>query len=165
MKTVLAPIDFSSVSQRVIGEATTIARAIGARLVLLHVVQLPAVVGSGVSEADLPKGFCLQAEKDAANRLAELQRQLRAEGVTAHVVRDVGRPGERIVAEAERLEADYLVMGSHGHGAFYDLIVGSTTMRVLREAKCTVAIVPPAGEKSRQAKRPARLGSGRRQAD
>ncbi|MEO5959716.1 MAG: universal stress protein [Opitutaceae bacterium] len=155
MKTVLAPIDFSLVSERVIGEATVIARAIGARLVLLHVVQLPAVVGTGVTETELPKGFCLQAEKDASIRLADLQRQLRSDGVTAHVIHEVGRPGEKIVAQAERLEADYLVLGSHGHGAFYDLIVGSTTTRVLKEARCIVAIVPPAETKSRRAKAPA----------
>jgi nucleotide-binding universal stress UspA family protein len=35
------------------------------------------------------------------------------------------------------------VMGSHGHTAFYDLLVGSTTHAVLKRAKCPVVIVPP----------------------
>jgi nucleotide-binding universal stress UspA family protein len=33
-------------------------------------------------------------------------------------------------------------MGSHGHTALYDLLVGSTTHQVLRKAKCPVVIVP-----------------------
>jgi nucleotide-binding universal stress UspA family protein len=144
MKTVLAPIDFSDISRRVIDEAIVIARVIGARLVLLHVVQLPSLLGSGVAEDDLPVGFHLQAERDAITRLAKLQKQLRDEGVTAHVIHQVGLPGEKILEQAERLEADYLVMGSHGHGALYELIVGSTTMGILKQAACPVAIVPPA---------------------
>jgi universal stress protein A len=144
MKTVLAPIDFSDISRSVIDEAITIARGMHARLVLLHVVQLDSIVGTGVTESDLPSGFKAQAEKDARSRLAELQKQLRDEGVTAHAVHTVGSPGDQILAQADRLEADYIVMGSHGHGALYDLLIGSTTTRVLKEGGCPVAIVPAA---------------------
>jgi nucleotide-binding universal stress UspA family protein len=142
MKTVLAPIDFSPVSRQVIDEAITIARGIDARLVLLHVVQLPAVLGTGVDEKDLPVAFRLQVESDAVKNLGSLQRQLRDEGVTAHAVHQVGVPGEQILEQADRLDADYIVIGSHGHGAFYDLIVGSTTSRVVTRAKCPVMIIP-----------------------
>ena len=152
MKTVLAPIDFSDISRNVIDEAIVIARAIGARLVLLHVVQLPSLLGTGVTESDLPDGFHAQAEAEAVSRLSQLQKQLRDEGVTAHVIHQVGSPGERILEQAERLDADYLVMGSHGHGALYDLMVGSTTTRILKRAKCRVAIVPPAGKTRREAR-------------
>jgi len=34
------------------------------------------------------------------------------------------------------------VLGSHGHTAFYDLLVGSTTHGILLRAKCPVLIVP-----------------------
>jgi nucleotide-binding universal stress UspA family protein len=142
MKTVLAPIDFSSVSRQVVDEAIAIARRLDARLVLLHVVQLPAVLGTGVTENDLPASFRLQVESDAVRQLGGLQRQLRDEGVTAHVIHQVGSPGERILEQADRLDADYIVMGSHGHGAFYDLIAGSTTSRVVTRAKCPVMIIP-----------------------
>ncbi len=147
MKTVLAPIDFSLVSRRVVDEAISVARAIGGRLVLLNVITpLPVLSESAEGE---PEGFTTRAEKNAASRLAELQKQLRDEGVTAHAVHRIGPAGERILEQAERLEANYIVMGSHGHGAFYDLIVGSTTMRVLKQAVCPVVIVPPANRISR----------------
>ena len=144
MKTILAPIDFSEISRCVIDEAITIARSLHARLVLLNVVQLASILGTGVTESDLPAGFYAQAEKDARSQLAELQKQLRDEGVTAHAIHTVGSPGEQIIAQADRLAADYIVMGSHGHGALYELLIGSTTKCVLKQACCPVAIVPPA---------------------
>ena len=55
-----------------------------------------------------------------------------------------------IVEQAEKSRADYIVMGSHGHTAFYDLLVGSTTHGVLMRAKCPVLIVPAAKEKKRR---------------
>ncbi len=151
MKTVLAPIDFSSISERVLDEAIEIARGIGGRLVLLNVVVAPAIVVSKFAQPPGVAGFSLQAEKDAGERLLVLQRQLRDQGVTAHAVHQVGLPGECILEQAERLVADYIVMGSHGHGALYDLIVGSTTKRVLKQARCPVVIVPPATKEPREA--------------
>ena len=38
-----------------------------------------------------------------------------------------GAPSPHIIEQAQRVSADYIVMGSHGHTALYDLIVGSTT--------------------------------------
>jgi nucleotide-binding universal stress UspA family protein len=143
MKTVLAPIDFSSISQRVVDEAIVIARAVGARLVLLHVVQGTKDLAGHPDDLEVAGKVASRAVTDATSRLSELQHRLHGEGVTAHVVHRVGQPGEQIVEQAERLEADYIVMGSHGHGAFYDLLVGSTTTRVLKQATCAVAVVPP----------------------
>ncbi len=52
------------------------------------------------------------------------------------------------ILEAARIcEADYIVMGSHGHNAFYDLLVGTTTHGVMRKAPCPVVIVPTAKNK------------------
>ena len=44
--------------------------------------------------------------------------------------------------QAKKLGADYIVMGSHGHTALYDLLVGSTTHGVLMRAACPVVITP-----------------------
>jgi nucleotide-binding universal stress UspA family protein len=49
---------------------------------------------------------------------------------------------ESIVAEAQRLNADMIVVGSHHHGALYNLVVGSVTGDVLKRAKCPVLVVP-----------------------
>ena len=52
------------------------------------------------------------------------------------------------IEQAERLTADYIVIGSHGHTAFYDLLVGSTASGVLKSASCPVVIVPHGAKRS-----------------
>ncbi len=152
MKTVLAPIDFSRISGRVIAEAIALARAIGARLVLLHVVTPVPVIGSVPTLIVASGEYATAADRDAAKKLAKLQRSLRDEGVTAHAVHDNGDARMCIVAQAERLSADYIVMGSHRRTAFHDLLVGGTASGVLKSASGRVVIVPP-GAKDGSGKR------------
>jgi universal stress protein A len=142
MKTVLAPIDFSPVSERVVERAIALARATGARLVLLHIVAPLPIIGKNLALTAVGAELAAAAEKGAANKLAKLQRSLRDEGVTAHAVHVRGDPRECIVEQAERLTADYIVIGSHGHTAFYDLLIGSTANGVLKRASCPVVIEP-----------------------
>ena len=47
-----------------------------------------------------------------------------------------------ILKTAEEQRADFIVMGSHGHTAFYDFLVGSTTHGVLKSAPCPVVVLP-----------------------
>lgn len=143
MKTVLAPIDFSDVSNQVVAAAVELACGVGGRLVLLHVTQPQPRLGGDAALAESGAEFASLAEGDAHRRLHQLQEELRARGVAAHAVLRIGQPGECITHQAERLAADYIVIGSHGHTAFYDLIVGSTTTRVLQEARCRVMVVTP----------------------
>ena len=83
-------------------------------------------------------------EKNAARELEKLEEKLKADFVTTESVQVTGAPVPHIVEQAEKCGADYIVMGSHGHTAFYDLLVGSTTHGVLLRAKCPVVIVPAA---------------------
>lgn len=142
MKTILAPIDFSESSQIVIAESVKLARATDARVVLLNVIQpLPGTASEfGFSEATAK--IAAAAMQNAVQRLAHIQRQLSDHGFTVETFHTVGVPGAAIVARAQEFRASYIVIGSHGHGAFYDLIVGSTTSRVLKEATCPVLVVP-----------------------
>jgi nucleotide-binding universal stress UspA family protein len=41
------------------------------------------------------------------------------------------------------VKADYVIMGSHGHGKLYDFLVGSTASGIIKKATCGVIIVPP----------------------
>lgn len=142
MKTFITPIDFSEGTEHVIAQASTLVRAFGGRLVLLHVI---APLPAAASEFD-PPVISVQLNRDVAwetdDRLARLQARLRAQGITTTSRHVTGNPGPEILAQARELGADYIVMGSHGHGSIYDLIVGSTTSRVLRDGTCPVIVVP-----------------------
>ena len=152
MKTVLAPIDFSRVSERVITEAIELARAIGARLVLLHVVAPVPLIGTAPRLIAAGDEFAAVADREAAKKLTKLQRSLRDEGVTAHAVHVGGDARVGIIAQAERLSADYVVMGSRGRTAFSNMLVGSTASGVLKHASCRVVLVPPRVKDVRKAK-------------
>jgi nucleotide-binding universal stress UspA family protein len=142
MKTILAAVDFSDSTLAVMTEAIALARAMNAKLLALHVVQPPIMTGDEFG-TQMSAEYAANASESAAKRLAILQKQLQvAEGATVETTHVLGSPGERILEVARTSGADYLVLGSHGRGAFYDLVVGSTTGHVLRSASCPVVIVP-----------------------
>lgn len=142
MKTILAPIDFSPASESVVAEATALARALDGRVVLLTVIQPPTVMTEYAPLlADIAE-VTAAGEKNASRQLAVIEGNLAEEGIPSDSLQFVGAPIPHIVEQAENLKADYIVMGSHGHTALYDLLVGSTTHGVLMRAKCPVVIVP-----------------------
>ncbi len=143
MKTILAPVDFSDVSDPVVSAAAALAKAVKARLVLLTVVQPPVFTAEYTALMDNIAEITALGEKSAAKHLEKLQARLARDGVTVETVQFSGAPVVHIVEQAEKYDADYIVMGSHGHTAIYDLLVGSTTHGVLKRAKCPVVIVPP----------------------
>jgi len=63
-------------------------------------------------------------------------------GVDATALMVQGQTAESILKEADRLKAELIVIGSHGHGAVHHLLVGSVSEHVLRKAKCPVLVVP-----------------------
>jgi nucleotide-binding universal stress UspA family protein len=53
----------------------------------------------------------------------------------------IGIPEEKILQEVDKGDFDVVVMGTHGHGAFADAMMGSTARRVLRRSKKPVLVV------------------------
>lgn len=151
MKTILVPLDLSPAAVKVCDAACDLAKLIGARPILLHVVQPPPVFMSEVYAFDAGQLTELgaAAEKNAVRKLRALTRHCAKRDVRVTTVQRSGVPVTAILAKARSLRARYIVMGSHGHGAMYDLLVGSTTHGVLKQAPCPVLIVPPAAPRSR----------------
>lgn len=142
MKTILVPVDLSAAATEVCDAACVFARRLGARLLLLHVVQPPPVMVAEIYALDAgqTEEMLVAAEQAGAGRLRELAARCKKRGVKARTIHRVGLPVIEILARAEK--AAYIVMGSHGHGAMYDLLVGSTTHGVLQKAACPVVVVP-----------------------
>ena len=142
MKTIVAPVDFSGATEAVLTEAMSLARAVEGRVVLLTVIQPPAITNEYSALMDNLAEIVAAGEKNAAKRLAELEARLQAEKIPVETIQINGPPIRVIVEQAKKLAADYIVMGSHGHTALYDLLVGSTTHGVLMRATCPVVITP-----------------------
>lgn len=66
---------------------------------------------------------------------------LERHGVTAKCLWKTGKPGELIAKMADDDKFDLVVMGSHGHGALMNLVVGSVATQVLAGCKVPVLVV------------------------
>ncbi len=144
MKTVLAPIDFSAATSLVIEEAAQLAASLSAEVVLFHCVPPPTVKGDyGLPMEDLQE--VTDAAREAADlKLKEALALLTDKGIKATYQLTSGGAAASIVSAANDINAAYIIMGSHGHTALYDLLVGTTHHAVLKDSPCPVVIVPPA---------------------
>jgi nucleotide-binding universal stress UspA family protein len=143
MKTILAAVDSSSMREAVVAESIALARGGAGRVVLLTIVQPPVLTSEYAPVVENFPELIAAGEKAAATLLAGARKSVESGGVPVETVQAAGAPVTHILEQAEKHRADYIVMGSHGHTAFYDLLVGSTTHGVLMRAKCPVVIVPP----------------------
>ncbi len=146
MKTILTPVDFSPATAHVIDAAIDLASAVDGKVVLLHANQPPTVTADYGLAVENVQEIISVTEKASARQLEHLLRQLSDRGVDASSATASGPAVSSIVNKAKELEAAYIVMGSHGHTALYDLLVGSTTHGVLKKAPCPVLIIPPKAE-------------------
>lgn len=151
MKTILAPVDFSSVTEAVIEAAQLLAQATHARILILTIVQPPVITGDLAMLEDISE-IIAASEKTAARQLKRLAQRIETPALQVETICLTGSPAGLILEQANKSDADYLVMGSHGHTALYDLLLGSTTHEVLRQARCPVMIVPPPIKKAEQRK-------------
>jgi nucleotide-binding universal stress UspA family protein len=142
LKTILAPVDFSSATDAVVSEAARLAAAIKGQVVLLSIIQPPVITTEYAPLMENMAEITAAGEKAAAKHLARLQEVLQKQDVPTEAVQLNGAPVPHIIEQAKKFAADYIVMGSHGHTALYDLLVGSTTHGVLLRATCPVVIVP-----------------------
>ena len=143
MKTFLVPIDFSAVTEDVIDTAVSFARAFAGKVALIHVVQPPVVTSEFALPVEVLQEAIAAGERAATAKLDGFVARFRTAGIECEAIVRHGPPVTMIREEAERVKADYVIMGSHGHGKLYDFLVGSTASGVMKRAKCGIVIVPP----------------------
>ncbi len=138
--TIVAATDFSPASEQALAYAEALAREFGSRLHLLHVVADP-MLAAAWSEAyayDLDK-LAERMRVDAVRLLAE--RAAKISGVVVTHEATIGKPADTIVAIASDLDADLIVVGTHGRSGVSHLLLGSIAERVVRTASCPVLTV------------------------
>ncbi len=160
MKRILVPIDFSDVTPPVIDLARQLAKGLGAEIDLVHVKELtaaatPGTLGYGLagmpelapmSGLPLP-GFepmpeAISEDEDQTSKLAKWQEEIARDGIKVSLHEPTGAVAEEILNQADELNSDLIVMGTHGHGAMYNLLVGSATKGVLKHSTRPVLLVP-----------------------
>jgi nucleotide-binding universal stress UspA family protein len=142
IETILVPVDFSDATDRVIAVAKQYARAFGSRIVLLHVCEPePDFIGYEPGPVVVRENIADAMRRDQKT-LDELKAKYDEPEIELKALQIQGPAVEKIVFEAREQNAGLVVMGSHGHGAIYNLLVGSVTEAVLKHVPCPVLIVP-----------------------
>lgn len=142
MKNILAPIDFSPVSQNVLRFATVQARAFGAKLWLLHIAAPdPDFVGFKVGPSYVREQLADELRREHAD-LQAMAADLVKLGINAEALMVQGPTTDTLLVVATRVEAELIVMGSHGKGALMRALLGSVSEQVLRESPVPVMVVP-----------------------
>ena len=161
MKRLVVPIDFSDATPRVIDLARQLAKALDAEIHLVHVKELTAnafgagtlgygLAGmpelapmSGVPVPGLdPMPQPIGETEDQKSKLARWQKEIAQDGIKVTLHEPSGSVADEILDQANAVEADLIVMGTHGHGAMYNLLVGSATKGVLKHATRPLLLVP-----------------------
>lgn len=148
MKNILVPVDFSDATDGVVARATDLAKALQAHITLLHVAAPePDFVGYEPGPQSV-RDTVAKHVHDEHKQLQALEKMASGQGVQVTSLLIQGYTAEKILKECERLKPEMVVMGSHGHSALHNLLVGSVTEGVLRAATCPVVIVPRAKSSS-----------------
>jgi nucleotide-binding universal stress UspA family protein len=154
IRRILAPTDFSELSERGVAEAASLAGSFGAELVLLHVVE-PAVMGGDLYGAAAMATVLEQVQQSSRQALARAVDKIKKRGHRCRGVIANGGAATTIVDTAARLRIDLIVLATHGRSGFSHLLLGSVAERVVRSAACPVLTVPSSSTR-RARKRPNR---------
>lgn len=142
MKNILVAIDFEETSNAVLERATELVSASAGKLWLIHVAAPdPDFVGqdAGPQSVRDPGAGWLPEEQRALQGTAAI---LRDRGLDTTALLVYGPTVATILKEARKLDADLIVMGSHGRGALLRTLLGSTCEGVLHRTEIPILIVP-----------------------
>jgi nucleotide-binding universal stress UspA family protein len=143
LQTILCPVDFSDPSHQALQQAAALAAWYGAKVIALHVHQpalaaVAALAGGGAADEEWTTDF------------GEVRDRIRVDAAaftdaSVELVPDVsgGEPADAIVAYAQSVPADLIVMGTRGKSGLQHLMLGSVTENVLRKAGCPVLTLSP----------------------
>jgi nucleotide-binding universal stress UspA family protein len=141
LERIVVATDFSQAATHAVQRAALLAQQGGAALHLLHVVYpLDLYPGQAIAAEFLLDEQALQAE--SGNRLDLLATLLREQfGIAVEAATRIGRAYTEIANYAVTKAVDLIVVGARGENPLLDLLLGSTTSRLLRVASCPVLIV------------------------
>jgi nucleotide-binding universal stress UspA family protein len=122
-QTIVAGVDRSDAAEPVVDAASWLASRLDTRLLVVHAVEEPVEEAQELLESLRAR---LPGADDTSVRLVE------------------GSPAERLMEVADDEDAELLVVGSRGRGAIGSAVLGGVSRKLARDARCPVAVVPPA---------------------
>lgn len=133
IKEILVPVDFSDCSRKAFMYAIPFAKQFDATITVLHVA--PYIMQSpGIAFEET------QIIEDCRKGLDNLTKELSGLAKVRTVFR-MGNAASEIVEVAREIQADILIMSTHGKSGLMHVFLGSTAERVVRHAPCPVLVV------------------------
>lgn len=140
LRKILVPIDFSECSRKALQYAVPLAQQFQASLILVYVMPVHYYVGSEFGPVDVPL-----PEVELLRSSEEQLAQLAAREIGGRVVSECrvmrGQPVHELVRAAGEVEADLILLSTHGHTGLKHVLLGSVTENVVRYAPCPVLVV------------------------
>jgi len=140
-RSILCGVDGSTDARLALRTAARVSAQLGARLVVAHVVQLP----DRSSRLGPKTMVSIGAGLEAAVKM--LERLLEEEGLPDVDQRvEYGFPADRLADLADEEDAELIVVGLRGRGAFKAAFLGSVSTELIGVSRCPVLVVPPGAE-------------------
>lgn len=140
-------VDGSEQARAAMGWAIRMAKGMGSEVVAVYGIAPPVYFDTGFAAASIPVQY------DAAWR-ADIQKEfeqdwckpLKDAGITYSAVMDDGRPASVIIAVADKVNADIVLVGRRGRGGVAELLLGSVSHELVLHCKRPVLVIsgPPA---------------------
>lgn len=139
-KTILVATDFSAAAEAALDHALLLAAKLEAKVYLLHAYLLPIVGfpdGVLLPSAEIATRIMTSAQTDLANAVAKRK----GSGIAIQPILKQADAREAVLATAEDLGADLVVMGTHGRNGIARALIGSVAEAVVRAASVPVLTV------------------------
>ena len=138
----LVALDLSEPTQIIVKKAEEIAKKMSAQVWILHNAEPEPGVLEFKADPQAARDSLAEKFHLEHRQIQEIAKRLRKEGLEATALLVHGPTVEIILKEASDLDVDMIIVGSHGRGAVYQLLVGSVSEGILRKSRCPVLIVP-----------------------
>lgn len=137
-KKILVPFDGSSGSWKAMRKAILLAGEYGAELAAISVEerlpQYAATIGEVEDEMERQNRYFAEIQSKASELALE-------QGIDLKTESRIGHAADTIIRYAEERKIDLIVIGHSGHSGMWGILLGSTTARVVNQAKCDVLVV------------------------
>ena len=145
IRSILLPTDFSECAECALPYATQMARAAGAKLICLYVIEpmMPPVGYAPVAEPLPAVDVSEQLQQSAERELPKLATREECAGLEVEEIIAHGEAAAEIVRVARERDVDLIVISSHGRTGLGRMLFGSTAESVVRHAHCPVLVVKP----------------------
>lgn len=151
---ILVAVDLHDTSDAILNHAGMLAKALDARLILLHVTDIrPELTGYDIvsdesfgnfPDPQLIRDSIADRFREEHLKIQKLSEPLREQGVncTAQLMHGMANHAQCILDQAAKHEASMIVIGTHRKGVVARLLLGSTSAGVLQQATMPVVLVP-----------------------